>query len=183
MRDNIFIKVKYKLYYLLYLISEWIKKDGETRSYSRIAVNFIKFNNEHVLKYIKRSNFCDKDKVLVLLPHCLQYHDCKFRITGNIDNCAMCGKCVIAEFKRLKEKYPVEIKIATGGTLAWKHIKDIRPKVVLAVACKRDLMSGIHDAYPMKVYGIFNEIKGEPCIDTSVSMDKIAQFFNIIYEK
>ena len=51
------------------------------------------------------------------------------------------------------------LKIATGGTLARKYVKDLRPDLIIAVACKRDLISGIKDAEPFLVYGVFNKIK------------------------
>jgi hypothetical protein len=75
--------------------------------------------------------------------------------------------------RTISDRYGVAIKVATGGTLARKYIKEIRAKLVIAVACKRDLISGIHDAIPIDVYGIFNEIVQEPCIDTTVAAEKI----------
>jgi len=67
----------------------------------------------------------------------------------------------------------IEVKIATGGTLARKYVKEIRPSLIIAVACKRDLISGIRDAEPFLVYGVFNKIKNESCINTTVAIEDI----------
>ncbi len=112
-------------------------------------------------------------EVLVLLPHCLQHTDCNIRITNDIRLCSGCGKCNIAELKKLAEKYDITIAIATGGTLARRIIVRNRPKFIIAVACQRDLVDGIQDAFPIPVYGILNERPEGPCINTRVAVDKL----------
>jgi len=49
----------------------------------------------------------------------------------------------------------------------------VRPDLIIAVACKRDLISGIRDAEPFLVYGVFNKIKNESCINTTVAIEDI----------
>jgi hypothetical protein len=63
--------------------------------------------------------------------------------------------------------------VATGGTLARKHITDHRPDAVIAVACPRDLSSGIIDCFPIPVYGILNQRPEGPCVNTLVDIEKI----------
>jgi len=58
--------------------------------------------------------------------------------------------------------------VATGGILARKVIVEKRPKLVLAVACERDLTSGIKDCYPLPVIGILNLRPHGPCFNTVV---------------
>jgi hypothetical protein len=70
-------------------------------------------------------------------------------------------------------KYGVDISVATGGTLARKVIVEKRPKLVLAVACERDLTSGIKDCYPLPVIGILNDRPFGPCFNTTVDTAKI----------
>ena len=159
----------------MFILSERKKEQKETNP---VAQRFLKYNNLRVLDAIKGKKI---NKVLILLPHCIQNYNCPFKITSDIENCKKCGQCVIGDFLNIKSKFPVEIKIATGGTLARKHIRDIRPDLVMAVACKRDLMSGIHDAFPVKVLGIFNEIPNEPCVNTTVSIKKIEEYLNEIF--
>ena len=175
MRVNYFEKLIYEFYYIAFSLSERRKTQKDV---SDIANNFLKYNNERVLKNIKNKKI---NKVLILLPHCLQKYSCLIKITSNIENCKKCGQCVIGDFLNIKSEFPVEVKVATGGTLARKHIKDTRPDLVMAVACKRDLVSGIHDAFPVNVYGIFNEIVNEPCIDTTVSIEKVREFLKVIF--
>lgn len=174
MIKKFFVKMKYEFYYILFLISER-KKKHEDRN--KLADSFLKYNNNRILKNIKNKTV---EKLLILLPHCIQKYSCPLKITSNIENCKRCGKCVICEFLTLKNEFNIEIKVATGGTLARKYIKELKPQLVLAVACKRDLVSGIHDAYPVNVYGVFNEIKNEPCIDTTVSIEKIRDILSYI---
>jgi Protein of unknown function DUF116. len=93
------------------------------------------------------------EELLILTPHCLQFNECKFKVTNDIDNCRRCGKCQVSDLIKLKEKYGVKVAVATGGTLARKVVKDIKPKAIIAIACERDLTSGILDVkkYPFMV--------------------------------
>ena len=53
---------------------------------------------------------------------------------------------------------------------------------MIAVACKRDLMSGIHDAFPVRVIGVFNKILNEPCVNTTVSIEEIRRVLKNFYK-
>ena len=167
MSSNFFRKMVYDFYYLLFLFVDRKKREVETND---VAVKFLDSNNKKVMASLKGK---DIKKLLILLPHCVQKYTCPYKVTSNIENCR---NCVIGELLSMKKEFPIEIRIATGGTLARKHIKELKPDLVAAVACKRDLMSGIHDAFPVKVYGIFNKIINEPCVDTTVSGEKIRSF-------
>ena len=82
--------------------------------------------------------------------------------------------CDISEIIRLKDEFKhISIKVATGGTLARLYLKEERPNLVIAVACKRDLTSGIRDSFPIPVYGVFNKIINTPCKDTRVAVNEI----------
>jgi hypothetical protein len=70
----------------------------------------------------------------------------------------------------------LKITVANGGTLARKSIKDFMPDIILAIACERDLTSGIFDAYPFFVYGIFNSRPNGDCIDTQVNFSEVEKF-------
>ncbi len=138
---------------------------GVTKDQVRRA--FITINNQLVLA---ESRTVSPERLLLLLPHCLQNHECPVRITGNVNNCKRCGKCKIKDLVGLSEKYNVDISIATGGTLARRIVKEKKPHLIIGVACERDLTSGIQDAYPIPVFGILNRRPNGPCYDTDVSI-------------
>jgi hypothetical protein len=144
----------------------------------RVGESFVEFNNSLVRATKKR---IDPGRILILLPHCLQLSDCQYRVTSNIRNCRKCGKCKISELAEFSEKINARVAVATGGTLARKLIVDIKPTLILAVACERDLVSGILDAYPIPVYGILNQRPNGPCFNTSVDMEKIKRGFKVLF--
>ncbi|WP_242864780.1 DUF116 domain-containing protein [Youngiibacter fragilis] len=45
--------------------------------------------------------------------------------------------------------------------------------MIIAVACERDLSSGIQDTYPLPVYGILNKRPKGPCLDTLVPLKQV----------
>lgn len=131
----------------------------------RIRQSFIAMNNSLVTsqRYKVRP-----ERVLILLPHCIQLFDCEIKVTGDVNKCVMCGRCDIKGLVEIGRKYGIDISVATGGTLARKVIVEKRPKLVLAVACERDLTSGIKDCYPLPVIGILNLRPHGPCFNTMV---------------
>lgn len=131
---------------------------------------FIAINNQLVLGEARK---VPPQKILILLPQCIQNHECAVRITGNVKNCKACGKCKIKDLVGLAEKYGLSISVATGGTLARKIVVETRPEIIIGVACERDLTSGIQDTYPIPVYGILNVRPHGPCYDTDVDLELV----------
>ena len=155
---------------LLPLMSGVGKLCGVSRE--QVQRSFIEINNQLVLAQHLRAA---ADKLLLLMPHCLQFHECQFRITGNVVHCKKCGKCPIKGLVELSEKYGVGLAVATGGTLARRIVVERRPKLIIAVACERDLSSGIQDSYPLPIYGIINHRPQGPCFDTLVNLERVEE--------
>jgi hypothetical protein len=141
-------------------------------SKDEVRRSFIAINNQLVLAQHPRAT---ADKLLLLMPHCLQFHECKFRITGSVVYCQRCGKCPIKGLAELSDKYGVGLAVATGGTLARRIVVERRPRLIIAVACERDLSSGIQDSYPLPVFGIINHRPHGPCYDTQVNLERVEE--------
>ncbi len=135
-----------------------------------IRQSFIAMNNSLVMS--QRLSI-KPDRLLILLPHCIQLFDCEIKVTGDIEKCVRCGRCNINGLADLAQKYGISISVATGGTLARKVIMEKRPKLVIAVACEGDLTSGIKDCYPLPVLGILNDRPFGPCYNTQVETEKV----------
>jgi hypothetical protein len=128
---------------------------------------YVEVNN--ILVESVRKNY-KPEQVLVLLPHCLQDSECEHRITNSIHNCRRCGKCRIAEISKIVKDKGVEARIVTGGTAARNIVRQVKPKVILSVACERDLVSGIADVGNIPVIGITNERPNGPCNNTTLDI-------------
>lgn len=136
----------------------------------RILGSFIAVNNRMVIAQEKRLS---GKRLLILLPHCVQIDKCNRKITNNLDNCIKCGQCVIGSVKETGIKYNAQIDVVNGGTLARKRIVDFRPTGIVAVACERDLTTGVVDAYPIPVLCVINNRPYGPCHNTTVNMDML----------
>lgn len=141
--------------------------------------SFVEINNFLLFSLNRKSKV---ERILVLLPHCLQLHNCKAKITENVNNCLKCGKCDIKELAALSDEKSVFISVATGGTLARRVLEEKRPEVVIAVACERDLSSGIIDSYPLATYGLPNIRPNGPCRDTMVDVTALRELIDKIIE-
>jgi hypothetical protein len=147
------------------LISSFSKNKKE--AYQRLVISI---NN----KLVKRER-PKAEKILLLLPHCLQMNECNIRLTYNIYNCERCGRCEIKDLIQIVDENHLSLFIATGGSLARRIVNEVRPEAVVAVACENDLSSGIADTYPLPILGIPNERPFGPCLNTNVDLGKVKE--------
>ncbi|HTG01724.1 MAG TPA: DUF116 domain-containing protein [Nitrospirota bacterium] len=141
-------------------------------SKEKIQQSFVEVNNQLVKAKCSEHK---PQRILLLMPHCLQFNDCAIKITSDAYKCQACGKCKIKDLVTLAQKHQVHLSVATGGTLARRRVAEARPDAIIAVACERDLTSGIQDAYPLPVIGILNDRPFGPCFNTSVDISKVAE--------
>ena len=149
------------------LVTDLLKKDKDM-----IRSLFIDINNLFVQsgKMLKKP-----DKILLLLPHCLQDSECTVKITNNISNCKKCGKCTIGAICELAEERGVRAVVVTGGTAARNVIAGEKPEIVLSVACERDLAIGISDVSKIPVIGVTNRRPNGPCFNTTVDVELLGE--------
>jgi hypothetical protein len=153
------------LYPFLMFLGAFFK--GKKERFQRVVIDL---NNMLV-----RGEGIKTRRILLILPHCLQISECDIRLTHNIYNCARCGRCEIRDLIEIADDNKLNLSVATGGTLARKIVAEVRPEAIVAVACERDLSSGIVDSYPLPALGIPNERPFGPCLDTRVDLNKVKE--------
>ncbi|NLD45689.1 MAG: DUF116 domain-containing protein [Clostridiaceae bacterium] len=140
---------------------------------------YIDFNN---LMMSMSTRKYKPEEIIVLLPHCLQYSECTNKITNDIDNCKRCGACTIGDIAEICSNRKIKVQVVTGGTSARNIIYKTKPGIILAVACERDLTSGIIDVGKIKVVGLINERPNGPCFNTRVDIEKLKTALDNIME-
>ncbi|MDI3522393.1 MAG: uncharacterized protein PWP43_575 [Bacillota bacterium] len=138
----------------------------------KLERSFIEINNALVRT---RQVAVAPSRLLILAPHCLQYSGCPHKITMDVNNCRLCGRCQVKDLVLLARELGVHLAVVTGGTLARKRVEELRPQAVVAVACERDLTSGLQDVYPLPALGILNQRPHGPCVDTRVDIERVRQ--------
>ena len=74
-------------------------------------------------------------------------------------------------------KYGVPVFVATRGQLARRVIRERRPRAVVAVACERDMVSGLHDvAGKVPVLGLTMTLPSGPCKDALLDLPKLEEW-------
>lgn len=74
-------------------------------------------------------------------------------------------------------KYGVPVFVATRGQLARRVIRERRPRAVVAVACERDMVSGLHDvAGKVPVLGLTMTLPAGPCKDALLDLPKLEEW-------
>ncbi len=104
--------------------------------------------------------------ILALIPRCLR-RELRQQIAE-----------ICAEFPE------VLVHTTPGGTEARRIIREKKPRAIVAVACERDLVTGIHDIAPrIPVIGIPNTRPLGPCKDTALDLDKFRSALDYFIRK
>ena len=112
----------------------------------------------------RRGRKVGKGELLVLVPRCL-------------------AKDALDGILEVAGRYEVPVFVATRGQLARRAIRERRPRAVVAVACERDMVSGIHDvAAKIPVLGLTMRLPSGPCKDAAVDVAKFETWVRTFVE-
>jgi len=107
---------------------------------------------------LARQRKVSRGELLLLIPRCL-------------------AKDILEGVLRVAGRYQVPVFVATRGQLARRVIQERRPRAVVAVACERDMVSGLHDvAGKVPVLGLTLTLPSGPCRDTRVDLGLLEQW-------
>lgn len=107
---------------------------------------------------LMRGRKVGQGELLLLIPRCLS----KVTLDGVLG---------------IAGKHGVPVFVATRGQLARRVIRERRPMAVVAVACERDMVSGLHDvAGKIPVLGLTMTLPSGPCKDASLDLDQLERW-------
>ncbi len=148
-----------------------------------IDKQFVSLNN---MMTRLRKKKCPPKGLLLLFPHCIQNSNCKQNIKHEINECIRCGKCKVKDLLELSEEYGISLAVASGGRIALKRVMAKEVQGVVAIACEKELRTGLMAAMPKAIYAVPNQRPYGYCVDTDVYMDdvlKAIEFFVKSYKK
>ena len=113
----------------------------------------------------RRGRRVGKGELLVLIPRCLS----KQALDGVLE---------------IAGRYEVPVFVATRGQLARRVIRERRPRAVVAVACERDMMTGLRDvAGKLPVLGLTMQLPNGPCRDASIDLAQMEKWVQGLVSK
>jgi hypothetical protein len=132
---------------------------------SRIAARFNRrdrVENAAVKVYnalaLRRAQRVNTGELLLLIPRCL-------------------SRTTLDAVLGLAGQYRVPVFVATRGQLARRVIRERRPRAVVAVACERDMVSGLHDvAAKVPVLGLTMTLPAGPCKDAVLDLATLERY-------
>ena len=150
------IKENFFFSYLVPVAVRLGKRFGVSRD--RMGNSLIKVSNIIVhAKSKSRPEYVkvDPNKLLVLLPRCLSKENRK-AIMGVVEKSNLISFTV------------------AGGSAARLRITEMKPQAIIAVACERDLVSGLQDVAPkIPVLAIPNKRPEGPCKNTYINIETL----------
>jgi hypothetical protein len=117
------------------------------RSKDQLSNSYIKVHNGWIRLNAGKTK---ARKILVLLPRCLQ-------------------KQLLDQISQFLLPRRIPVFVVSGGEMARRIVKERKPKVVIGVACERDLLSAVMDlCTSVRIIGIPNYRPEGPCKNTRI---------------
>lgn len=144
-----------------------------------IDKKLVSFSN--MMTKLRKKN-CPPEGLLILFPHCIQNSSCKQNIKNDLSECKSCGKCKVMDLIALSKEYGVSIAIASGGRIALKRVMAEEVKGVVAIACEKELRTGLMAAMPKAIFAVPNLRPHGYCVDTDVYMEDVIKAIKVFVD-
>jgi hypothetical protein len=129
-------------------------------SRDRVASSCLSITNAIAAQQLRRLK---KVRPLVLLPRCLSAE-------------------TVRDIKAAAAEWDCPVVVVPTNRLAREKVKEFRPNALLAVACERDLVSGLYDfGHKLPIQVVANDRPFGPCLKTVVNGDQIRKALATIY--
>jgi hypothetical protein len=123
-------------------------------SADRLTNSFLKINNAMIGI---QPNRVAPEELLVLAPRCLTRENNR-------------------TLRQMRDQLGFQMAVVGGGSEARKKIRQFKPRMVVAIACERDLLSGFKEVNPyVPVIGFPNQRPEGPCKNTCVDITAVEE--------
>jgi hypothetical protein len=122
-----------------------------------------------------RRTRCRPDELLVLFSRCLQRSACDRKLQEDLAQCARCGRCAVKGLLDLRDKYGIQMFMATGGRQAADLAAAPGVRAIVAVACEKELRAGVFASLPKVVLARTIAWPCGPCKDTTVEIANVEE--------
>ena len=113
------------------------------------------------------------ENLLLLVPRCLQKTGCAQTLGKILDDCQSCGQCQVPALVSIRDEFGIRCSMAAGGREALSFVADKQVRVVVAVACEKELCQGIFAVFPKPVLGVLNIQTNGPCRNTRIDPESV----------
>lgn len=111
---------------------------------------------------------------LLFLPQCLRSLECPAKLSPQAGViCEKCGRCDVAEIKKICDEDGTGICIAPGGEFVKRAVRDKEPLAVLAVACQHDLYETMRHVTSNGVPMVGVALSRCGCVTTGVDWEEV----------
>ena len=115
-------------------------------------------------------------KRFLFLPQCLRNLECPAKTSPREGiMCEGCGRCEIADIKKMCDEHGIGICIAPGGEFVKRAIRDKKPLAAMGVACQHDLYETMRYVTSKGVPMTGVVLSKTGCVMTEVNWGKVRE--------
>jgi hypothetical protein len=90
---------------------------------------------------------------------------------------------VVREAREIAAQWGCPTAVAANNAIARERIREHRPNALLAVACERDLVSGLFDfGHKLPIFVLPNQRPHGPCLRATIDMERLRETLRRIHE-
>jgi hypothetical protein len=141
--------------------------------------SFCAWNNRRVSRVFMAKK---AQRVVILLPHCIQATNCGARVVENIQSCFRCGRCVVENAAQTALKCNWDVRLSPRSRTAYSEARKSHPDMVIAVACPDRLAKGLIKLPEIPSYAIPLDLPHGMCIDTTFDFQRLVKTMNTFAE-
>ena len=131
---------------------------------------------EEMKKLVAARGGLDKVRGLALVPFCLQAVPCPHKIVWDSDNCRRCCACAVGPVALFADALKWPLRVAARARFAPQFVAEVKPELVLALACPHEALAGLLRVRDVPVYSLALTTPQGPCRNTHLGLSELADF-------
>lgn len=99
-------------------------------------------HNKKVTKHLAQNR---PNKVLLIMPRCVQKIGCRSNVQESLDECLVCGRCPLGDVAAICDQHGLPALVAFRSHIAFDLARQQKPDLIIATACHDRLIKALRN--------------------------------------
>lgn len=111
-------------------------------SENRFIEYVVECHNGRVRKFLNGNR---PEKVLLIMPRCVQKVGCRSQVQESLDECLVCGRCPLGDVAAVCDQHGLPALVAFRSHIAFDLARTQDPSLIVATACHDRLIKALRN--------------------------------------
>jgi len=135
---------------------------------NRFITAVVASHNQRVTHYLADNR---PNKVLLIMPRCVQKTGCRSQVQESLDECLACRRCPLGDVAAVCDQHGLPALVAFRSQIAFDMARRQKPDLIVATACHDRLIKALRNV--PEVPSLLAPLAGmdRMCINASVDLE------------